>query len=160
MSAPSTSVRLLFAFLAARGAFGLAYLIGTLRRSPIPFYYPLERRWDFGSRPTGFAMEWFGRTAAGLFFAAVAFAIAWALAVRSPLARLLARPTAVVAVARAVGLIMLVDFAYFGWVLMHQTPRPLPLPDVQPLTLAQPLPQPLPQPQPLTLPPPPGGPPP
>jgi hypothetical protein len=138
VSAPSASARLLFAFLAARGAFGLAYLIGSIRRSPIPWYYPLERRWGFGSQPAGFAMEWYGRTAVALLFAAVAFAVAWALAARSPLARLLARPSAVVAVARAVGLIMLVDFAYFGWILMHQTPVPLPLPLPHPDALPHP----------------------
>lgn len=128
MSALSPSVRLLFAFLAARGAFGLSYLVGSLRRSPIPWYYPTERRWAFESVPSGFAMEWYGRTSAALLFAALAFAIAWHLTSRGALARALARPSLVLGVARGVGLIVLVDFAYFGWILMNQTPEPLPLP--------------------------------
>ena len=128
MSAPSASARLLFAFLAARGAFGLTYLIGSLRRSPIPWYYPLERRGSFGSVPSGIGMEWYGRTASALFFAAIAFALAWFFAARAPLARALSRPSVLLGIARAVGLIILVDFAYFGWILMHQTPVPIPLP--------------------------------
>jgi hypothetical protein len=30
--------------------------------------------------------------------------------------------------ARAGGLVLLVDFAYFGWTMTHQTPAPLPIP--------------------------------
>jgi hypothetical protein len=128
MSALSPSVRLLFALLAARGAFGLSYLVGSLRRSPIPWYYPLERRWAFESVPASFGIEWYGRTAAALLFAGLAFAIAWFLSARGPLARALARPSVILGVARAIGLIVLVDLGYFGWILMHQTPQPWPLP--------------------------------
>lgn len=128
-SAPSATARLFASLLAARVAFGLAYLAGSIRRSPIPLYFPLERRWTFGS-PAGpsLAMEWYGRTAAALLAALAAFALLWILSARPPLARVLARPESVLAAARAGGLILLVDFAYFGWVLMHQTPAPLPLP--------------------------------
>jgi hypothetical protein len=125
---PSLSVRVLFGFLSARGAFGLTYLIGSLRRSPIPWYYPLERRWSFESHPSGLAMEWYGRTASALFFSALAFGAAWFLSARGPLSRALGRPSALGGVARGVGLIVLVDFVYFGWILMHQAHDPLPLP--------------------------------
>lgn len=128
MTAPSPSVRLLLGFLAARAAFGLAYLIGSIRRTPIPWYYPLERRFAFESQPAGFAMEWFGRTASALLAAAVAFGLVWALSGRGWPGRALSKPSTVLATARAGGLILLVDFAYFGWVLLHQTPAPLPLP--------------------------------
>ncbi len=129
MIAPSPTSRLFAALLAARVAFGLAYLAGSIRRSPIPWYYPLERRWAFESSPSGFGMEWYGRTASALLAALVAFGILWLLSARGPLARTLARPATVLAAARAGGLILLVDFTYFGWVLMHQTPAPLPLPE-------------------------------
>jgi hypothetical protein len=126
----SASARVLFALLAARAAFGLAYLVGSLRASPIPWYYPLERRWVFEGAPTGFAMAWYGRTAAASIAGAAAFLLAWVATVNAntKLARALTKPSAVLALARAVGLMMLVDFAYFGWVLTHQTPDPLPLP--------------------------------
>jgi hypothetical protein len=41
-------------------------------------------------------------------------------------ARVLARPRVVLAAARAVGLIVLLDFAYFGWTLARSAPAPLP----------------------------------
>ena len=52
----------------------------------------------------------------------------WIASARGPVARALAKPENVLAAARGGALILLVDFAYFGWVLMHQTPAPLPLP--------------------------------
>jgi hypothetical protein len=122
-----TTARIFAALLAARAAFGLTYLFGSARRSPIPWYYPIERRWAFESAPQGFAMEWYGRTGAALLAAAIVFAIVWLLAARGPLRRALSRPATVLAAARAGGLILLVDFLYFGWVLMHQTPAPWPL---------------------------------
>jgi hypothetical protein len=128
-SAPSLTARLFSALLAARVAFGLAYLAGSIRRSPIPWYYPLERRWAFESTPSGFAMEWYGRTGFALLAALLAFMILWVFSARGFLARALARPGNVLAAARAGGLILLVDFVYFGWILMNQTPVPLPLPE-------------------------------
>lgn len=126
---PTPTARLFSAILAARIAFGLAYLAGSIRRSPVPWYYPLERRWAFESSPSGFAMEWYGRTASAILAATVAFALLWFFSAQGPIARALARPQNILAAARAGGFILLVDFTYFGWVLMHQTPAPLPLPE-------------------------------
>ncbi|MCC6555000.1 MAG: hypothetical protein IT372_18685 [Polyangiaceae bacterium] len=126
-ASPSASARVVAALVAARVAFGLAYLGGSLRRAPIPWYHPLDRAWSFGSEPGGFAMEWFGRSAAALALGLAAGALCWALAARGAVARALARPEVVLGMARAAGLTMLVDFVYFGWVLMHPTAAPLPL---------------------------------
>jgi hypothetical protein len=119
---PSASARLVAAFLVARVAFGLAYLAGTLRRAPIPWYHPLERTWSFSSEPDvaiqGPAMEWYGRTAVALVAALAAGAIAWAAAGRGRAGRMLARPGFVLGLSRAVALMLLVDFAYFGWAMM------------------------------------------
>ncbi|MDC3957267.1 hypothetical protein [Polyangium jinanense] len=122
---PSPSARLFLAFLAARLAYGLAFLVSAARKSPVPWYLPLERRFVFASRPAGLGMDWYGRTAVGLVFALAAGAAVYVLAQR---ARWLSRPSAVMAVARAGGLVLLVDFVYFGWALMTQTPNPWPLP--------------------------------
>jgi hypothetical protein len=127
--APSLSIRVFLAFLVARGAFGLYYLVTSLRQSPVPWYHPLSGGWTFEPRPAGFAMDWFGRTALSLGCAIAAGLFAWLFTARGPLAVWLSRPAVVLGIARAGGLILLVDFAYFGWVLMHQTPAPLPLPD-------------------------------
>jgi len=122
---PSSSARLFLAFLAARLAYGLAFLVSAARKSPVPWYLPLERRFVLSSRPAGLGMDWYGRTALGLVFAIAAGVVVYVLARR---ARFLARPSAVMAVARAGGLVLLVDFVYFGWALMTQTPDPWPLP--------------------------------
>jgi hypothetical protein len=71
-------------------------------------------------------MEWYGRTAVALAAALAAGTLTWAVSARGPLARTLARPALVLALARACGLVLLVDFSYFGWVLMHPIPSPLP----------------------------------
>jgi hypothetical protein len=127
----TSAARLLSAFLAARAAFGLAYLAQSLGRLPVPLYDPLERSFTLaaqGAAPPGLAMAWFGATALALAAAFGVGAIAWLASGRGPFARGLGRVDVVLAVARAGGLILLVDYAYFGWTLMRQTPEPLPLP--------------------------------
>jgi hypothetical protein len=126
--------RVFAAMLAARAAFGLAVLAAALGHLPLPQYYPLEHRWSFEPTPTsglpagGLAMAWFGLTSFGLLAAATGFALAFALGALPRVARALERPSIILSLARAGGLILLVDFVYFGWTLTHQTPEPLPLP--------------------------------
>lgn len=125
------AARVFTAFLVARAAFGLAFLAVNLGRLPVLLYYPLERRFEWsaaGAEPHGLAMAWFGATALALAAAALGGALAWFGSGRGPLARALVRPEVVLGIARAGGLILLLDFAYFGWTMTHQTPRPLPLP--------------------------------
>jgi len=123
---PSASARTLCALLAARAAFGLTYLGGSLSRAPVPWYRPLERAWSFGAAPVGssLSMEWYGRTAVALAVGLAAGLVVWAVSGRGAVGRALARPALVLALARGVGLMLLVDFAYFGWVMMHPAPSP------------------------------------
>jgi hypothetical protein len=122
---PSPSVRAFVAFLAARGAFGLTFLVTALRGTPIPWYHPLAHVWSFESRPGDFAMDWFGRTAVALLAGAALGAAAWFTGARSSW---LSRPRVVLGIARAGGLVLLVDFVYFGWTLAGIAASPLPLP--------------------------------
>lgn len=128
--APSSSARLFVAFLAARAAFGAAYLASAIGRWPVPWYLPLEHRFVLSApRPAAvLAMDWFGRTAFALACAIVLGVVSFALAARGPMARALVRPGFVKSLAHAGALVLIVDFAYFGWTLTHQTPAPLPLP--------------------------------
>jgi hypothetical protein len=126
MKPPSAAARAFAALLMARAAFGLAYLAVSVGKWPIPWYFPLERRWEIASKPAGFAMGWFGASGAALLAAAIAAALTWIAGARGPLARALGRTAIVLAIARAGGLVLLVDFAYFGWTLTHQTANPLP----------------------------------
>lgn len=123
---PSASARLFMAFLAARLAYGLTFLVSAMRRSPVFWYLPLEHRFVWASRPDGYGMDWYGRSATA-FVAALTLGLLvygsskkWAW---------LAKPDVVLAVARAGGLVLLLDFIYFGWALTHQTPRPWPFPE-------------------------------
>jgi hypothetical protein len=125
MASPAQAVRVFAGILAARAIFGLVYLSVAAGRLPILWYHPLERSWELTSHPAGLAMGWYGTTLAALVAAMVGGVTTFAAGARGPLARALARGAVVLALARAGGLILVVDFAYFGWTLTHQTPRPL-----------------------------------
>ena len=122
---PALATRIFSAFLVARAAYGLAYLGVALGRFPVPWYLPLERRWEITSTPSGFGMGWFGATLIASIAALSLGALTYALSARGPLARALSRTGVVLSIARAGALVLLVDFVYFGWTLTHQTPHPL-----------------------------------
>jgi len=126
--APSVAVRVFTAFLVARAVYGLVYLGATVGRWPLPWYFPLDHRFAIVAKPEGFAMGWFGTTALALVAAALFGGVSWLASACGVLGRALARRSVILGVARAGGMILLVDFVYFGWTLMHQTPAPLPLP--------------------------------
>ncbi len=122
---PSPAVRLFVAFLAARLAYGLAFLVSAMRKSPVPWYMPLEHRFVFASRPDGYGMDWYGRTLLGFVAALAVGLLAYGLSGRSTW---LAKRSVVLSIARAGGLVLVLDFVYFGWALMTQTPNPWPIP--------------------------------
>ena len=122
------AARVFAMLLVARAVYGAVYLAATAGRWPLFWYYPLERRWAFEVAPQqGLAMGWFGTTALALVAAALSAALVWLASAHGRLAKAIARPEIILAIARAGGMILLVDFVYFGWTLTHQTPHPLPL---------------------------------
>jgi hypothetical protein len=121
------AARVFATLLVARAVYGVVYLAATAGRWPLYWYYPLERRWAFEAAPSGFAMGWFGTTALGLVAAAAAAALVWIVSAKGRISTAIARPETILAIARAGGMILLVDFVYFGWTLTHQAPSPLPL---------------------------------
>jgi hypothetical protein len=123
--APTPAARAFAALLVARAAFGMAYLGVTMARWPVPWYLPLEHRWEVAAHPAGVAMGWFGTTGAALGAATLAAAGTWVASARGPLSRALGRTVIVLAIARAGALVLAVDFAYFGWTLTHTTPSPV-----------------------------------
>lgn len=125
-----SAARVLCAFLVARAAFGIVYLAESLGRLPVLLYYPLEHLlvWSApDAAPPGLAMTWFGATAFALSAGALGGALAWLVTGRGAVGRWLVRPRVVLAIARAVGLMLLVEFVYFGWAMTHPTPAPSPL---------------------------------
>ena len=126
---PAVAVRVFLAFLVARAIFGLTYISSAIGRLQIFWYHPLDHTWELAAQPSGPAMGWYGVTAAALLAAGLGGALVYAISARGPLARSLARASVVLAIAHAGGLVLFVDFAYFGWTLTHQTPKPWTAPD-------------------------------
>lgn len=122
----SPAARVFAALLTARAVYGLVYLGVSLGGWPVPWYFPVERRWEIAAHPAGFAMGWFGATGAAIGAAAIGSALMWVAGAKGPIARALGRTSNVLAIARAGALVLLVDFAYFGWTLTHQTAGALP----------------------------------
>jgi hypothetical protein len=129
VKAPALAVRVFTAFLVARLAFGLMYIVAAIRHLPIPWYAPLDHTWEVAGTPRGHAMGWFGLTAMAIVAAVAAGGATFLASARGPLARAIARASFVLAIAHAGALVLVVDFAYFGWTLSHQTPKPWPEPD-------------------------------
>lgn len=121
---PARAARVFAAMLVARAVFGAAFLGINVARWPVPWYFPIEHRWEVTSRPGGISMGWFGATGAALGLAIAAAALTWLASARGPLSRALTRTAVVLAIARAGGLVLVVDFGYFGWSALHQTARP------------------------------------
>jgi hypothetical protein len=121
---PAVAVRVFAAFMVARAIFGLTYIGAAVGRLPVLWYYPLDHTWELTRAPHGPAMGWFGLTAAALVAGAAGGGLTFLAGARGPLARALSRASIVLAIAHAGGLVLLVDFAYFGWALTHQTPKP------------------------------------
>jgi hypothetical protein len=129
---PAAAVRVFASFLTARAIFGLAYLGAALGRLPVFWYHPFAHTWELARKPDGPAMGWYGLTAAALIAAAAGGGVTFLASARGPLARALARGSIVLALAHAGGLVLLVDFVYFGWTLTHDTPKPWSAPECPP----------------------------
>jgi Carbohydrate family 9 binding domain-like len=127
--APAVAVRVFASFLVARAVFGGAYIAAAIGRVPIAWYHPLDHTWELAGEPRPQAMGWYGLTAAAALAAAVLGLLVFLASARGPMARALARTSTVLAIAHAGGLVLLVDFAYFGWTLSHQAANPWPEPD-------------------------------
>jgi uncharacterized membrane protein len=70
-------------------------------------------------------MDWYGRSALAFVAAVAAGFLAYGF---SKKAAWLAKPDVVLSIARAGGLVLILDFLYFGWALMTRSPDPWPIP--------------------------------
>lgn len=119
------AARALFVAAIARIAFGAAFLAAMAGRLPIVGYLPLQRRWTFDPPPGALVMRWYGATIDAS-LAAIACALIAIVLGRTRATTVSERTTR--AVVHAAAFAMALDFLYFGWVMTHQTPAPLPLP--------------------------------
>jgi hypothetical protein len=116
---------LFVAMCAGAIAFAFAFVAPMLAGEPIAWYLPFEHRWTFEARPSGFALDFYGRLLQAL--------VAWAaiVLVTLPLARRAKRPLS----RRAAGLVtawtitaVLLVMLHYAWTLHFRRPIPEPLP--------------------------------
>jgi len=115
---------LLVAMAAATIAFAFAFILPGLAPHSVAWYYPLERRWAFEVKPTGLAMDFFGRTLQAMVAWAVVFMVTLPIAKRFKNLSLRAAGLATAWVVTALLLVML----HYGWTLHFRRPVPLDLP--------------------------------
>ncbi len=120
--------RVFLAFLVARLVFGVVFLASALGRWPVPWYFPLQHRWELARRVQGLAMDWYGRSLLALLAGAAAGALAYGLARIPSVARLFARRGFVAAVAHLGAVLLLQDVLFYAFTLAtrHVTPAALP----------------------------------
>jgi len=76
------------ALSAAAIAFALSFAWPAYAPTSVFWYYPLERRWALEVKPSGLAMDWYGRCLLSTLIAVVAFAVVHLVARRlRPLTR-------------------------------------------------------------------------
>lgn len=118
------SEALFVALAAGTIAFAFAFVVPMLASEPVAWYYPLEHRWAFEVKPTGLAMDFYGRTLQAL--------AAWAATVMItlPIARRrksLSARAAGLATAWAVTATLLV-MLHYAWTLHFRRPVPAEVP--------------------------------
>lgn len=115
---------LFIALAAATSAFAVAFVYPIVGSLPVPWYYPLEHRWAYESKPTGLAMDFYGRA----FLATMAWCAVFMMTL--PIARRVRGSPRVVGLSAAwtITMVMLVMF-YYGWMLYFRVPEPAAIPD-------------------------------
>lgn len=127
MSMPSTA-RLLFTLLCARIAFGFAYLAYVIRPSSVFWYYPLQRRWEWITKPSALAMDWYGRTGIALGAGLVIGVLALLMSRNGKIAAIVERPSFLRSIAHAGALVIALDFLWFAVSLWMRKINAPPLP--------------------------------
>ncbi len=102
----------------------LGFMFPAISPLRVFWYYPLLHRWVFELRPTGLAMDWYGRSLFTFYAGAVAFAVTYLVArpfkAISQRALLLCTAWAVTATLLAMGVYT------FQLIVREPTPEPLP----------------------------------
>lgn len=108
-------------------AFAIAFVAPQFTGQTVLQYYPLERAWELTARPTGLAMDFYGRLLQGVLVAAVAIVLTLTITARMKTERLSAKAASLL-VAWALALVVLV-MMYYAWTLAFRVPNAAPIPD-------------------------------
>lgn len=114
---------LFMAMAAATTAFAIAFVYPMLGSQPVPWYYPLERRWAFQIKPSGLAMDFYGRVLVATITWSVVFMVTL------PIVRRVGSGTRIIGLTAAwtVTIVVLV-MLYFAWMLYFRVPEPATVP--------------------------------
>lgn len=108
---------------AATIAFAVAFVYPMLASQPVPWYYPLERRWAFETKPSGLAMDFYGR--------ALLATIAWCVVFMAtlPIARRVGGGSRIIGLTAAWSVSMVVvAMMYYAWMLYFRVPEAAAIP--------------------------------
>lgn len=121
MNAPHSSY---FAWCGAIVVASVVFVVPTFATVPLLWYYPLAHTWALETGPSGFALDWYGRTIWAVLAAALAFPLGLALArrVRAP------SPRGFFMWGAWAGMASLLAIAVYTFQLAHRHPVPEPLP--------------------------------
>lgn len=113
-----------FAWCAAIVVASLVYVAPAFTSIPLVWYYPVAHTWALESRPSGFALDWYGRTLWAVLAGVMAFGLGRAISAR------LATPSmrAYRIWAAWVGMTSLLAIAVYAYQLANRHPAPEPLP--------------------------------
>lgn len=104
--------------------FCVAFVLPYFTEQPIAWYFPLDRGWELTSKPTGLAIDFYGRCLQALVAAAASIVITLAGAKKLPnLPERIAGLLAAWAIAMVVLCMM-----YFVWTLAFRVPVAEPIP--------------------------------
>ena len=123
-----TVPRVMLAFVVARAVFGLLFLVSMVGQWKLPWYLPIERRWQWASAVEGVGMDWYGRSGVALVGGALAGLMAWALGGWSRVSPWLSRPAVVIGIARLGGTMLLYDIVFYTLSLLTREIHPIALP--------------------------------
>lgn len=112
------------AVFAAVVGFAIAFAYPAFNPTRVLWYYPLERRWAFELKPTGLAMDWYGRNLLAAIVSIVGFAGAYGVGRRlKPLA-----PSGYRLWAAWAASAVLIATSLYAYQLVGRNPVPAPLP--------------------------------
>jgi hypothetical protein len=108
-------------------AFCIAFVAPHFIGHAVLWYMPLDRSWELTERPTGLAIDFYGRLLQGVLVAAIAIALTLVVTARIKTERL-SRKLASLLVAWAIAFVVLA-MMYYAWTLAFRVPIAEPIPD-------------------------------
>jgi hypothetical protein len=108
--------------------FGIVFLASGFAHWTVPWYLPLEHRWQLAKTPVGVAIDWYGRSSLSLSVGAIAGVAAFGLTSLKRIGPLLVRKGAMQFVAHLGALMIVNDVLFYVLTLVTRHPTPSPIP--------------------------------